>query len=378
MAGITRDTPDPEGGRIVRDEGGEPTGILIDNALLLIDDVVPDPTYDELVERALLAQQECLRFGLTGIGDAGIDSAMIEVYKDLFEDGRLQIRIYAMLDSDRIPLDDYYRIGPQVGLFRDHLTLRSIKMYADGALGSRGAALMEPYSDDPENRGLITAREEEIYAVCLKALEHGFQVCTHAIGDRANRIVLSAYEQALEEHPVDDHRFRIEHAQIVSLDDIPRFARSGIIPSMQPTHATSDMYWAEERVGPERIKGGYAWRSLLDTGARIPFGSDFPVESPNPLWGIYAAVTRQDHSGWPEGGWYPEQKLTIPEAVRGFTLEAAYGAFEEEIKGSLEAGKLADMVVLSKDIFTVPPREILSTEVVMTIIGGEVVYEMGK
>ena len=375
LAEITQDTPDPEGGRIVRDGKGEPTGILIDKAKLLIDNIVPDPTHEELVERALLAQEECIRFGLTGIGDAGIDSAEIEAYNDLGRTGKLKIRIYAMYDTDEVALEDYYPSGPQRGLFNNHLTLRTVKLFADGALGSRGAALLEPYSDDPGNRGLITADTEEICGVCKEALEHGFQVCTHAIGDRANRLVLEAYERALKGNPVTDHRFRIEHAQIVSLEDIPRFARLGVLPSMQPTHATSDMYWAEDRVGPERIKGAYAWRLFLDAGMRIPFGSDFPVESPNPLWGVYAAVTREDHEGWPEGGWYPEQRLTVYEAVKGFTLDAAYGAFEEDIKGSLKIGKLADFVVLSKDIFEIPPKEILNTEVLMTIIGGEVVYE---
>ena len=378
LAGITRDTPDPEGGLIVRDENGNPSGILIDNAQLPIDGIVPDPTHEELMERAKLAQQECIKCGLTGIGDAGIDSAKIEAYRDLGKRGELKIRICAMLDADNIDLEKYYPSGPQIGLFNSHFTIRAIKLYADGAMGSRGAAMIEPYNDDPENRGLIVWGPEEMYEVCKNALLNGFQVCTHAIGDRANRVVLDAYERALKENPAEDHRFRIEHAQIVSLKDIPRFAELGVLPSMQPTHATSDMYWAEDRVGPERIKGAYAWRSFLNTGVRIPFGSDFPVESPNPLWGIYAAVTRQDYEGWPEGGWYPEQRLTIYEAVKGFTLDAAFGAFEENIKGSLEAGKLADLVVLSKDVFEIPPKEILNTEVLMTIIGGEVVYEVSN
>lgn len=375
MAGITKDTPDPEGGRIVRDENGEPTGILIDDAELLIDDIVPDPTHEQLLERALLAQKECLEFGLTGVGDAGIDSADFEAYKDLYESGKLKMRIFAMLNSDEITLDDFLQSGPHIGLFGNHLTIRTIKMFADGALGSRGAAMLEPYSDDPGNSGIVVTNADAIYEVCSEALKHGFQVCTHAIGDHGNRLVLDAYERALKENPTDNHRFRIEHAQIVSLDDIPRFAPLGVIPSMQPTHATSDMYWAEDRVGPERIKGAYVWRSFLNTGVRIPFGSDFPVESSNPLWGIYAAVTRQDHKGWPEGGWYPDQKLSVYEAVKGFTLDAAYGAFEEDIKGSLEAGKLADLVVLSKNIFEIPPEEILITKVIMTIVGGEVVYK---
>lgn len=376
LAGITRETPDPEGGRIIRDRSGQPTGVLIDNAQNLIDEIVPEATHEQLVQRALLAQQECMKLGLTGVVDAGADSATVEVYEGLAREGRLKIRIYALLEDDGALLRRYFTSGPQIGLFDNRLTLRAIKLYGDGALGSRGAALLRPYSDDPDNRGLMVTEPEHIYEVCKQALQNGFQVCTHAIGDRANRVTLDVYERALGENPVKDHRFRVEHAQVVSPNDIPRFARLGVIPSMQPTHATSDMYWAEDRLGPERIKGAYAWRSFLKTGANIPFGSDFPVESPNPLWGIYAAVTRQDHQGWPQGGWRAEQKLLVYEAVKGFTLDAAYGAFEEDIKGSLEVGKLADLVVLSKDIFEIPSREMLSTEVLMTVIGGEVVYEI--
>ncbi|MBI4531100.1 MAG: amidohydrolase family protein, partial [Candidatus Latescibacteria bacterium] len=271
--------------------------------------------------------------------------------------------------------------------------------FVDGALGSRGAALFEPYSDDPSNRGLTLLCEEEMYMIAVEAVEKGFQVCTHAIGDRGNKMVLDTYEKVIREMSATDYRFRIEHAQVVALSDIPRFKRIGVLPSMQPIHCTSDMYWAEARLGPERVRGAYAWRKFLETGSIIVGGSDFPVEHPSPLWGIYAAVTRQDHEGRPggwhdvlqhfqissegisdrrafTGGWYADQRMTREEAIRSFTTWAAYGAFEEDIKGSLEPGKLADMVVLTQDIMTIPTHEILRTEVAMTVVGGNVVYQI--
>jgi len=244
----------------------------------------------------------------------------------------------------------------------------------DGALGSRGAALLADYSDDPGNVGLLRESPETFTPKVVRAFQCGFQVNTHAIGDRGNRVVLDAYEHALRTLGRTVGRHRIEHAQIVALEDIPRFAELGVIASMQPTHATSDMYWAEDRVGPERIRGGYAWRSFLESGARLAFGSDFPVEQVDPLLGFYAAVTRQDAEGWPEGGWYPEQRLTREEALRAFTLDAAYAAFQEDDLGSIEPGKYADFVILSQDLMTVPAEEILSTEVVATYLGGQQVY----
>jgi len=250
-------------------------------------------------------------------------------------------------------------------------------MFIDGALGSRGAALIDEYSDDPGNRGLTVDSEEHLESVFRDALAIGFQVCTHAIGDRGNNIVLNVYEKVFKTFTSQSEspRWRIEHAQVLQPSDIPRFRQLGVLPSMQPTHATSDMYWAEERLGRERIKGAYAWESLLQSGSMIVAGSDFPVEGVNPLWGFYAAVTRSDHTGYPQDGWYGEQKMTREEAARCFTQWAAYGAFEEENKGTIEPGKWADITVFSKDIMQIPPMKILTSEVEMTIIGGRIVYQ---
>jgi predicted amidohydrolase YtcJ len=259
------------------------------------------------------------------------------------------------------------------------LTVRSVKLFADGALGSRGAALFEPYSDEPKARGVVTTPESETEAITRRCLARGFQVCTHAIGDAANNAVLNAYERALAATPgARDARLRIEHAQVLSRGDIPRFAKLGVIASMQPTHATSDMPWAEKRVGPARIAGAYAWRSLLDSGARVPISSDFPGETLDPFHGLYAAVTRCDPDGNPRGGWYPEQRMTLDEALRGYTIEAAYAGFEEDVLGSIEVGKLADLVVISKDITKVEPKAILSIAVQKTFINGELVYDAAK
>jgi predicted amidohydrolase YtcJ len=245
----------------------------------------------------------------------------------------------------------------------------------DGALGSRGAALLDPYSDNPGTNGLLVSKPEHIEAVAERALKAGFQVNTHAIGDRANRLVLDAYEQALKAVPVADHRFRIEHAQILNPDDIPRFAALGVIPSMQASHQTSDMYWAGTRLGSTRLLGAYAWRSLLDNGSIVPNGSDFPVEQVNPLISFHAAFSRQDAHNWPPNGWYPEQKMTREEALRSITLWPAYAAFEENILGSLTPGKLADFVVLDQDIMRVAPEQVLRTQVLATYVGGKAVYE---
>ncbi|MCX6623135.1 MAG: amidohydrolase family protein, partial [Acidobacteria bacterium] len=264
---------------------------------------------------------------------------------------------------------EYRRRGPEID---PRLTVRAIKLMSDGALGSRGAALQEPYSDEPGNRGLLMLSREQIEAVAREAVAHGFQVNTHAIGDRANRTVLDAYAAVLKGR--NNRRFRIEHAQVVALDDIPRFARYSILPSMQATHATSDMRWAEQRLGPERLRGAYAWQRFLSLGLPLANGSDFPVEEPDPLPGFYAAVTRQDRNGSPPGGWFPDQRLSRDQALKSWTLDGAWAAFEEQQKGSIEPGKLADLVVLSKDILEAPAKEILAARVTMTILGGEVVY----
>src|SRR5205814_9775439 len=283
---------------------------------------------------------------------------------------KLPIRIYQMVSDDAKMLDTWFRSGPLMA-YGNRLTVRAVKLYADGALGSRGAALLAPYSDDPTNSGLLVSRPEHLLDVARRARAAGFQVNTHAIGDRGVRNVIDAYEGV---GATAAERFRIEHVQVVAPSDFPRLARSGIIASMQPTHATSDMYWAEDRVGPERIKGAYAWRTVLDSGARLGRGSDFPVEAVNPFFGIYAAVTRQDQKGWPPGGWYPSQKLTLAEAIRGFTLDAAFAAFEEGSRGTIEAGKLADLTIVDGDLYTMPQSDLFKAKVRYTIVGGETVY----
>ncbi len=379
LAGITPRTRDPEGGRIIRDSQGNPTGVFIDNAVDLIRPIIPDFSSRELKEAALLASRVCAKVGLTSVHDMGAILEELTILKELANKGDFPVRIYATVEgSDTATWKYYMEHGREVGLAGDRLTIRGIKVYVDGALGSPGAALIDSYSDETGNRGLTRTSESELHRICLEAIDRGFQVCTHAIGDRGNHIALNAYEKALKRKLKDDHRFRIEHVQVLHPDDIPRFRQLNVIPSMQPTHCTSDMYWAIDSLGPERARGAYAWRSLLNTGVIMPGGSDSPVENPNPLWGIYAAVTRQDHRGWPEGGWYPEERMSIEEAIRSFTNWAAYAAFEENLKGSIEVGKFADLVVLSKDIMSVPPREILTSEVLMTMLGGTWVYKKAE
>jgi predicted amidohydrolase YtcJ len=273
-------------------------------------------------------------------------------------------------------LDEMFKLGPRDNVDGKHfVAVRAIKLSADGALGSRGAKLIEPYSDEPSHTGLELIPPQRVKDVAVRALQNGFQLNVHAIGDGANRTALDAFESALREVPRPNHRFRIEHAQILHPNEIPRFARLGVIPSMQAVHQTSDMYWAENRVGGTRILGAYAWRSLLDQGVIIAGGSDFPVESADPLQSFHAAVTRQDANGWPTGGWLPQQKMTRTEALYHLTIWPAYASFQENLVGSITVGKLADIVVLSKDIMTVPEHEILSTRVDLTMVNGKVVYE---
>jgi predicted amidohydrolase YtcJ len=384
IAGITSKTRETPGGQIIRDDRGEPTGTLVDNAFRLVSQHIPPSTPAERKKAVELSIQECLAAGLTGVHEAGANRETIELYEEMMKADEFDFRIYELIrwpaEEQTLPhtyesLDYYLEKGPQIGLYDNRLTIRGIKMSLDGALGSRGAAFLEPYADDPGNRGVLRLTEEEIYQTILRGLEAGFQTAVHAIGDRANRIVLDAMEKALKETQATDARLRIEHAQVLHPDDVPRFAELGVIPSMQPTHCTTDMHWIADRVGEERSRFAYAWRTLLDSGVRIPGGSDAPVEPVQPLPGIYAAVTRQDREGWPEGGWHPEQRVSREEALRMFTIDAAYAAFEENLKGSITPGKLADLAVLSKDIMTIPAPEILDTDVLMTILGGRIVYE---
>ena len=381
LAHVTAATRDPAGGRMVRLASGAPSGVFVDNAKSLISRAVPEPTRANTRKAILAAIAEANRWGLTGIHDPGEDAEAVGIYEELAKAGNYTLRNYVMLSdpgepgSARAMGNPYIQRGPQNALYDGHLWIRAIKLYADGALGSRGAALLAPYSDDPTNSGLLVSRPEHIEAWAEWALGHGFQINVHAIGDRGNRVVLDAFDSALRKNPKANHRFRIEHAQVLSPQDIPRFARLGVIPSMQATHQTSDMRWAESRVGPQRIRGAYAWRSLLNTGVIIPNGTDFPVEEVNPLLTFHAAVTRQDPTNWPAGGWYPDQKMTRREALQSMTIWPAYAGFQESVLGSLTPGKYADFVVLDRDIMRVPDTEILGARVLSTWVGGKRVYE---
>jgi hypothetical protein len=376
--GVTSRTANPDGGEILRSADGSPTGVFVDNAMSLITRHIPESSPERVADALAAASDACLAAGLTCVHDAGVSPGAIALYRRLIDNGRLGIRVYAMLGDPGDGDAAVYLAANRVSGYGSHrLEVRSVKLFMDGALGSRGAALFEPYTDRPGYTGLLTTTPEHILNISRAALATGFQVCTHAIGDRANRLVLDAYERAFRERSGVDRRFRIEHAQVVSLADIPRFASLGVIPSMQPTHATSDMPWAEARLGPDRVKGAYAWRKFLDSGSIIPCGSDFPVEERQPMLGIYAAITREDLSGKPPGGWRPEERMTREEALRGFTVWAAYAAFQDSILGSIEPGKLADMVVLSRDILAIEPHEIPTTVPEYTIVGGKVRYERG-
>jgi predicted amidohydrolase YtcJ/DNA-binding transcriptional ArsR family regulator len=373
-AGITAATKDPEGGRIIRDASGNPTGVFVDNAKGLIMRAIPSDTPAQIERSMAAALAECYRWGLVAVHDPGESRRTIDVMESMAKKGAFDLRGYILISDDSADIAHYYTLGPRSALYGGHLWVRAIKLYADGALGSRGAALLSPYSDDPGNSGLLVSTEPHLQAVATAALRNGFQVATHAIGDRGNRNVLDAYEAALKAVPTANHRFRVEHAQIIDPADIPRFAQLGVIPSMQASHQTSDMRWAEDRLGPSRIHGAYAWRSLLNTGVIVPNGTDFPVEHVNPLITFHSAVTREDATGWPNGGWYPEQRMTRDEALRSMTIWPAYAGFQEHLMGSITPGKYADFTVLDRDIMTVPDSDILGTSVVATYIGGKSVY----
>ncbi|HET8771619.1 MAG TPA: amidohydrolase family protein [Gemmatimonadaceae bacterium] len=374
-AGITRSTQDPSGGSIERDAQGNPAGVFVDNAQGLVGRAIPAATRAQVKESIKAAIAEMHRWGMTGVHDAGASPTVLELYEELGRENALNIRLYAMISDRAQTVNAWLERGPLIAAHDGMLWVRSIKLYQDGALGSRGAALLEPYSDNPETNGLLVSAPAHILDVATRALRAGFQVNTHAIGDRGNRLVLDSYEAALDSIPTADHRFRVEHAQILHADDIPRFAELGVIPSMQASHQTSDMYWAGTRLGETRLRGAYAWRSLLNTGVVIPNGSDFPVERVNPLISFLASVARQDAQGWPAGGWYPEQRMTRDEALKSMSLWPAYAAFQENELGSLAEGKRADFVVLSQDIMRVPTEVILDTEVISTWVGGRKVYE---
>lgn len=362
----------PEGGRIMRDDQGRPTGIFIDAAMSLVDAVMP-PADAGLTTRALeLGMQSAVAHGLTGVHDAGVSLRELDAYRALADAGKMPLRIYAMADGDSAALAELCRTGLYAHA-GGRLQMRAVKLFVDGALGSRGAALLEDYSDEHGNRGLMLISPDQLGEVAGRARDCGVQVATHAIGDRGNREVLDAYAGALG-NDGEALRWRIEHAQILESHDLPRLAGLGVIASMQPTHATSDMAWAEDRIGPERVLGAYAWRRLRDSGARLALGSDFPVESVDPRLGLYSAVTRSDAHGLPAGGWHPQEKLTAFEALRGFTRDAAWAGFAEDEVGSLAAGKRADFVVLAEDPLAIDPAGLRELTVLSTWVDGEAVY----
>jgi predicted amidohydrolase YtcJ len=372
LAGIDSGTPDPVGGKIVRDENGHATGILIDRAMDLIEKHIPQPDKSDIRAAIRSAIDALLAEGMTSVHDAGIDTTNAEVYLSMADDGELGMRIYAMTGGAGDVLD---AIGEPIYAYgNDRLEIASVKLYTDGALGSRGAAMIEPYSDDPENRGLPFWTQSELDAMVRKANGMGFQVGIHAIGDLGNRMALNSFERVQGGKP-SPLRNRIEHSQIVTLEDIPRFAELGVVASMQATHATSDKNMAEDRIGPDRILGGYAWRRMLDAGVVLANGSDFPVELSNPFHGLYATVTRQGRDGEPEGGWYADQALTRAEALLSFTLAAAYAARQEDRLGSLEPGKWADFIIIDRDYFTIPASEIDDIVVLETWVGGHQAYQ---
>jgi predicted amidohydrolase YtcJ len=376
-AGLDARTPDPPGGRIIRDNDNAPTGVLVDTAQDLVERHVAAPDATEIESRILAADRELSRVGLTMVHDAGVSSATIAVYRRLEAHRRLSTRLYVMIDSSPGTTAEWFARGPLIDPDQ-RLTVRAVKMIADGALGSRGAAMLEPYDDEPGNRGLLVTPSAQLTAITRAAASAGFQPATHAIGDAAIRNVLDIYAQVERELPgARALRPRIEHAQILDALDIPRFAPLGVIASMQPTHCTSDMPWAPARIGPARIaEGAYVWQKLIDAGARLAAGSDFPVERPDPLLGFYAAITRQDINGQPPNGWAPAERLTREQALRAFTLDAAYAAHAERDLGSIEVGKLADFVVLSRDIMKAPAADIPRITVLRTMVAGRTVYQL--
>lgn len=367
-AGITKDTKDPPGGKIIRDAKGEPTGVLVDNAGDLIDAVVPAATTEQRRRRIETAIEKTLATGITGVHEMGIDDATADVYRALDRDGGLPLRVYAYLAGDPTKLE---RLATPPVAATPHFAMRGVKFFADGALGSRGARLYEDYDDEPGNRGLWVTEPAQLAKAIDTAVAHDWQVAVHAIGDAAIGATLDGFVAANAAHP-GDHRLRVEHTQVIAPRDIAKLLAAKAIASMQPTHATSDMPWAEARVGATRVKGAYAWRTLLDRGVPVASGSDFPVEDVGPLLGLYASVTRQDAGGKPDGGWYPDQRMTLDEAIAGFTRGAAYAEFTEGTRGVIAVGKLADLTVFDRALAA--DRTLLETRADYTIVDGVIRY----
>ncbi len=372
LLGITRATVDPSGGRYLRDAGGLPTGVVVDRAKGAVEAHLPPPSAAQFLPLLRQAAKNCAAVGLTTVTDMGIERGQLAVYDAAAAGGGLDVRVSLFLSDEEALLADWFARGVRLDPGA-RMQIRGVKLYADGALGSRGAALVEPYRDDPGNMGLLVTPGDHMAEVAGRARAAGFQVAVHGIGDRGNLVALDALERALG-GPHPELRWRLEHAQVLRLQDIERLARLGVIASMQPTHATSDMGWAEDRIGPVRVAGAYAWRKVLAAGGRLALGSDFPVESIDPRLGLYAAVTRQDLAGLPAGGWHPEERLTRAEALRGFTLDAAYALFWEKEIGSLEVGKRADLVVYAGDPMQVPDAELATVPIDLTFVDGRAVY----
>jgi predicted amidohydrolase YtcJ len=390
IGGVAKDTKDPFGGQILRDkQTGEPTGMLLDSAQSSVVRHIPQPNAADIAQAMVLANDRSVMLGWTQIQDPGGSYRDVDLYKKLYGEGKLKVRVYKAVYGPGPEAQRLLREGPIIEAFNNHFNLRTIKVVSDGALGSRGAALLEPYMDMPEikdadgrmepNKGFLRVKEEDLLPMLEDALRKGIQVQTHAIGDYANRFILDEYEKALNavpksERKIAEPRWRDEHSQIINPTDIPRFAKLGIIPSMQPSHAIGDLHFAPSRLGLERLKGAYAWQSLLKTGVIIPGGSDAPVERGEPMIEFYAAVARKDIRGFSGEGWHPEEKVTREQALKMFTIWPAYAAFEENLRGSIEVGKLADLTILSADIMKIPERDILKTHCMMTVIGGEIIY----
>jgi predicted amidohydrolase YtcJ len=381
VAGIDKNTPSPFGGEVSKDkQSGEPNGMLLDAAQGLVRNYIPANTPADDERAIVLGVNRDVSLGWTQVQNPGGSYGDIDLYKKLYAAGQIKLRIYKAVSAPGLEAQRLFQDGPIIGAYGNRLTVRSIKLYADGSLGSRSAALLAPYSDKPDTSGFLTIKEETLQPILQQALRTGIQVLTHAIGDRGNRFILDEYEKAMKAVPkaewkIKEPRWRVEHSQIVNPADIPRFAKLGVIPSMQASHAIGDLHFAPARLGLDRLSGAYAWQSFLKSGSIIPGGSDAPVERGEPMIEFYAAVARKDLKGFSGEGWHPEEALTREQAIKMFTIWAAYAAFEEELRGTIEVGKLADFTFLSADIMKIPEAEILKTRCLMTIIGGEIVYE---
>ena len=374
LAGITKDTKSPAGGEIIKDANGNPTGVFIDNASLLIEAHLPKASNAVYEQQLQAAGEHLLSNGITSMHDAGIGRDVYDFYLKEAVEGDLPVRVYAMVSATDPELSTMLGNG-NIRDANDFLHIRSVKAYGDGALGSRGAALLAPYSDAPHQHGLLLTQPEDMTQLFTTVIGAGFQLNYHAIGDKANHVALNEFERTFKTLGGAELRNRIEHAQVIAPDDLARFAELKVLPSMQPTHATSDKNMAEDRIGKDRMKGAYAWKTLLDSGIALPLGSDFPVELVNPFYGLHAAVTRQDRNNQPVKGWYAHEALTIEQAFKGFTLDAAYAGHMEDTLGSLTKGKWADFILVDQDIFTIKPEDIWKTKVHATYVAGEQVFE---